>query len=180
MRYTPEKIEEISDEIICDIKCGKTFSMFINKKRELFACGVNDLNQLGIQELPSKEHLYNKNEEMCSDFVYPIKVDYFLNMKVEQISCGEGHCLAIIKDMLSNTQTIWSWGNNKFGQLGQGTIIKRSLPRPINCLFEYNNYIFDKVACGGFHSLCLIKHKDKINYIKEDFEKIICLIIDNI
>ena len=180
MRYNPEKIEEINDENICDIKCGKTFSMFINNKGELFACGVNDLNQLGIQEMPPKHHLYNKNEEMCYDFVVPTKVDYFLNMKVENISCGEGHCLAIIKDILSNTQTIWSWGNNKFGQLGQGTIIKKCLPRPINCLFEYNSYKFDKVACGGFHSLCLIKHNENLNWIEDDYKKIICIIIDDI
>ena len=180
MRYIPEKIEEINNENIVDIKCGKTFSMFINNKGELFACGVNDLNQLGIQEMPSKEHLFNKSEEMCYDFVYPIKVDYFLNMKVEKISCGEGHCLAVIKDILSNTETIWSWGNNKFGQLGQGTFIKKCLPRPINGLFEYNSYKFDEVACGGFHSLCLIKHNEDINWIYEDYEKIICTLIDDI
>ena len=180
MRYTPEKIEEINDENVVEIKCGKTFSMFINNKGDLYACGVNDLNQLGIQEMPSKEHLYNKNEEMCYDFVFPTKVDYFLNMKVESIACGEGHCLATIKDMLSNTQTIWSWGNNKFGQLGQGTIIKKCLPRPINCLFEYNSYRFDEVACGGFHSSCLIKHNESINWIYDDYEKIICMLIDEI
>ena len=180
MRYSPERIEKIKDENICDIKCGKTFSMFINNKGELFACGVNDLNQLGIQDLPPKDHLFNKSEEMCYDFIFPTKVDYFLNMKVEHISCGEGHCLAVIKDMLSNIQTIWSWGNNKFGQLGQGTFIKKCLPRPINCLFEYNSHKFDEVACGGFHSLCLIKHKDNIDWINEDYEKIICIIIDDI
>ena len=180
MRYSPEKIEELKDENISEIKCGKTFSMFVNNKGELFACGVNDLSQLGIQELPFKDHLFNKSEEMCYDFVFPTKVDYFLNMKVEHISCGEGHCLAVIKDMLSNTQTIWSWGNNKFGQLGQGTIIKKCLPRPINCLFEYNSHKFDEVACGGFHSLCLIKHKENINWIIEEYEKIICSLIDDI
>ena len=180
MRYTPEKLEEINDENVVEIKCGKTFSMFINNRGDLYACGVNDLNQLGIQEMPSKEFLYNKNEEMCYDFVFPTKVDYFLNMKVESIACGEGHCLATIKDNLSNTQTIWSWGNNKFGQLGQGTIIKKCLPRPINCLFEYNSYRFDEVACGGFHSLCLIKHNESINWIYDDYEKIICMLIDEI
>ena len=101
-------------------------------------------------------------------------------MKVENIACGEGHCLAIIKDMLSNIQTVWSWGNNKFGQLGQGTIIKKCFPRPINSLFEYNSHKFEEVACGGFHSLCLIKHHENINWIEDDFIKIICALIDEI
>ena len=180
MRYKPELIKNLDEEKIYDIKCGKTFSMFVDNKGELYSCGVNDLYQLGIPELNSKEHLYDKDEEGCCDFVFPTKVDYFLKMKVECISCGEGHCLAVIKDILSNTQTIWSWGNNKFGQLGQNTFIKKCLPRPINCLFEYNLFKFDEVACGGFHSLCLIKHNKNTNWIEGEYEKIICSIIDDI
>ena len=180
MRYEPELIKNLEDEKIYDIKCGKTFSMFVDNKGELYSCGVNDLYQLGIQEINSKEHLYDKDEEGCCDFVFPTKVDYFLKMKVECISCGEGHCLAVIKDILSNTQTIWSWGNNKFGQLGQNTFIKKCFPRPINCLFEYNLFKFEEVACGGFHSLCLIKHKKNTNWIEDEFEKIICSIINDI
>ena len=180
MRYKPELIKNLDEEKIYDIKCGKTFSMFVDNKGELYSCGVNDLYQLGIPELNSKEHLYDKDEEGCCDFVFPTKVDYFLKMKVECISCGEGHCLAVIKDILSNTQTIWSWGNNKFGQLGQNTFIKKCLPRPINCLFEYNLFKFDEVACGGFHSLCLIKHNKNTNWIEDEYEKIICSIIDDI
>ena len=180
MRDKPEKIRALDEEKICEIKCGKTFSMFVNNKGELFACGVNDLYQLGIQDNPPKDHLFDKDEETCYDFVLPTKVDYFLKMKVKYIVCGEGHCLAIINDILSNTETIWSWGNNKFGQLGQNVIIKKSLPRPINCLFEYNLFKFDEVACGGFHSLCLIKHYKNTNRIEDDYDKIICSLIDDI
>ena len=180
MRYKPEKIKCLDEEKICDIKCGKTFSIFVDNKGELFACGVNDLYQLGIQDIPPKEHLFDKDEDTCYDFVNPTKVDYFLKMKVKNISCGEGHCLAVINDILSNTQTIWSWGNNKFGQLGQNIFIKKSLPRPINCLFEYNLFKFDEVACGGFHSLALIKHHKNTDWIEDDYEKIICTLIDDI
>ena len=119
--------------------------MFINDKNELFACGVNDLNQLGIDEPFSKKHLYNKDIS-CYGFVYPIKVDCFLNMKVLKISCGEGHCLAVIKDLISNIRTIWSWGNNKFGQLGQDSLMKKFTPNPINYLSEYNSKSFEEIT----------------------------------
>ena len=180
MRYKPVKIEALDEEKICNIKCGKTFSMFVDNKGELFACGVNDLYQLGIQDKPSKNHLFDKEEYSCYDFVLPTKVDYFLKMKVKNIACGEGHCLAVIKDILSNTETVWSWGNNKFGQLGQNIFIKKCLPRPINCLFEYNLFKFDEVSCGGFHSLVLIKHHKDTNWIEEDYNEIICNLIDDI
>ena len=170
-KFTPELITYLEDEKIIDIKCGKTFTMFINNKNELFACGVNDLNQLGINEPSSKEHLIDK-DITCYDFVYPTKVDCFLNMKVLKISCGEGHCLGIIKDLISNIQTIWSWGNNNFGQLGQGSIVKKSTPNPINYLSDYNSKKFDEISCGGFHSLCLIKYKENLNWIEEDYNRI--------
>ena len=173
--FTPHLLKGLEEEKIIDIKCGKTFSMFINDKNELFACGVNDLNQLGVNEPFSKEHLHNK-ESPCYDFVYPIKIDCFLNMKVLKVSCGEGHCLAIIKDLISNITTIWSWGNNKFGQLGQGTIVKKSTPNPINYLSDYNSKNFDEISCGGFHSLCLIKHRENLNWIENDFKKIVNII----
>ena len=173
--FTPEIIHSLEKEKIIDIKCGKTFSMFINDKNELYACGVNDLNQLGINEPSSKDHLNNKSI-ICFDFVIPTKVDCFLNMKVLKISCGEGHCLAVIKDLISNIQTIWSWGNNKFGQLGQGSIVKKTTPNPINYLSEFNSKKFDEISCGGFHSLCLIKYREDLNWIEDDYNIIINVI----
>ena len=177
-RFIPENIKCLENEKIIDIKCGKTFTMFINDKNELFACGVNDLNQLGLIESFSREHLTNKSIQ-CYDFVFPTKVDCFINMKVLKIACGEGHCLAIIKDLISNIQTIWSWGNNKFGQLGQGSMIKKSTPNPINYLSEYNSKKFDEISCGGFHSLCLIKYRDNLDWIENDYSEI-SRIIDEI
>jgi alpha-tubulin suppressor-like RCC1 family protein len=146
--------------------------MFINNKNELYACGVNDLNQLGINETSSKEHLINK-EITCYDFVFPTKVDCFLNMKILKIACGEGHCLAIIKDLITNIKTIWSWGNNKFGQLGQGSLMKKTTPNPINYLSEYSSKKFENISCGGFHSLCLIKYNQNLKWIEDDYNEII-------
>ena len=110
----------------------------------------------------------------------PLILDYFLNMKVEKISCGEAHCLAIVKDFFSNERIIWSWGNNGLGQLGLGDKMKVSLPKPITFLFEYKKNKFENVSCGGFHSLCLIKHRDDVNWIENDFKYNICRVINEI
>ena len=55
---------------IKDIQCGKTFSLFINTTNNLYACGINDLNQLGFKELEPKDNLYNP-EIQCDDYIYP-------------------------------------------------------------------------------------------------------------
>ena len=152
-KLLPEKIN-ISG--IKNIQCGKTFTMFINSENKLLACGNNDINQLGFN------HEKNYNKRKCHDFVFPTLIDSFSTFEVKKISCGEGHCLAIINDIsFSGIQSLWSWGNNKFGQLGQGSTTKISLPKPINLLMDYSNYRcgFEEISCGGFHSLCLVKYK---------------------
>ena len=175
--FTPKKIQTLQNKKISDIQCGKTFSMFIDSSGGLYSCGVNDLYQLGIPELPPQDHIKNFDAK-CNDFIIPTRLEYFLGMKVEKISCGEGHCVAIIKDQLSNGKLIWSWGNNRYGQLGLGDKSNISLPKPITFLFEYTKNKFESVSCGGFHSLCLIKHNEDINWIEDDFNNIICKVIN--
>ena len=126
-----------------------------------------------------QDHIKNFDAK-CNDFIIPTRLEYFLGMKVEKISCGEGHCVAIIKDQLSNGKLIWSWGNNRYGQLGLGDKSNISLPKPITFLFEYTKNKFESVSCGGFHSLCLINHKENLNWIENDFTNNICKIINDI
>ena len=173
--FTPQKIKTFENKtLINDIECGKTFSMFISSKGELFSCGVNDLYQLGIQESPPI-----KKEGQCRDIVFPTIVECFSFMKVEKISCGEAHCIAIIKDS-SNNRIIWSWGNNRYGQLGLGDKIKFSSPTIVTFFFEYKENKFESISCGGFHSLCLIENNEDISWIENDFKNTICKIINNI
>ena len=144
--------------------------MFINNKNEILATGVNDLNQLGIIDNPQMKN----NEIVCYDIIFPTRLDYLIEKKVIKLSCGEGHCVAIIN--YPENETVWSWGNNKFGQLGHGSWVPKSLPTPINYLLGFNNnkkIMFEEIACGGFHSLCLIKYRDDISWIEDDFKKII-------
>ena len=173
-RMIPEKINITG---IKDIQCGKTFTMLINKENKLLACGNNDLCQLGF-----KSELKD-NKRRCYDLVYPTIIDSFSTFEVIKISCGEGHCLAIINDSsFSGIKCPWSWGNNKFGQIGQGSTIKINLPSPINLLLDYINdkSEFEEISCGGYHSLCLIKRKKNINWIYDDFEKKISKVIDDL
>ena len=150
---TPTKLKiEATNEDIIDIKCGKTFSMFLTTNGELFACGVNSAYQLGI----ARNKNSNSISEKCFDFVTPVRLDVFLNMKVIKIACGESHCIAVVQE--NKVKTMWSWGNNKFGQLGLGTQDKKSKPRPLNYFLYYSNVDIEDVACGEYHSLCLLKN----------------------
>lgn len=173
-RFLPEKINING---IKNIQCGKTFTLFINKENKLLGCGNNDLNQLGFN--------FDKNNEKrnCHDLIYPTIIDSFSTFEVKKIACGEGHCLAIIKDAsFSGLQSLWSWGNNKFGQLGQGSTSKIGLPKPMNLLMDYGSDKkgIEEISCGGFHSLCLVKYKESINWLYNDFDERIVKVIDEI
>jgi len=53
----------------------------------------------------------------------------------------------VIEDLSNKTLSLWSWGSNRFGQLGQGNQIKKSMPKPINYILGYTNSQVIEVRC---------------------------------
>ena len=142
----PVKITTLNPHHITKTYCGSHFSMFITENNEVFSCGDNSKCQLGLEDK--------------TDILIPLQIDTLFTMKVEKISCGESHCLAMIKDEITKTKTIWGWGSNLYGQLGLGNQIQNTMPRPIAFFMDYNA-IVDDVKCGKNFSLVLLRRKDK-------------------
>jgi len=61
------------------------------------------------------------------------------------ISAGNHHSLAVKSD-----GSLWAWGKNHFGQLGDGTTSERHSPVKIG---SDNDWVM--VSAGGFHSLAV-------------------------
>ena len=90
----PEKILDYLDDIeIKNIECVSNYTFFQTKNNDLLACGNNDKEQLGIQD-----NNVPQMTKMCNDYIIPTEIEQFSLLKVNQIACGEEHCLAIIKD----------------------------------------------------------------------------------
>ncbi len=64
-----------------------------------------------------------------------------------KVFAGAGHTV-----LLSQQGAIWSWGSNKFGQLGDGTKIDRSVPVKL----PFFGIVKD-IACGERHTVALMK-----------------------
>jgi len=163
---------------IVDVVCGKTFSMFIDKDGKLYGCGNNDYGQLGtcLEIDTSRSHLFNPKDDYnnCSDIVFPRAIECFSKMKVKKIACGDNHCLAVIEDSINQVTSVWSWGMNKYGQLGQGNNLETQTPKPISYFYDYNNCRIVDVACGAYFSLCLFSNfsqsrTNNVNDIMEHF-----------
>lgn len=68
-------------------------------------------------------------------------------IKFVAISSGNSFSIAIAKD-----GTLWSWGDNFYGQLGDGTKINRSYPKKIPGISDVI-----KISCGENHVIALKK-----------------------
>ena len=157
----PKKIDKLQKSKIILISCGDNFSFFQSKNNEIFTCGNNDTHQLGFDG-------YSPNlKKQCNDFIIPTQIESFCDLKVTKITCGQSHCLAIVKDSLSNTITAWCWGDNSYGQLGLGMNNKRRPPTLINTLLEYVSVPFD-IACGKNFSVVCLKRENKIYHLEND------------
>ena len=66
---------------------------------------------------------------------------------IDQISCGTRHSL------LLKGNSVYSFGNNVYGQLGLGDFITRTIPTKIIELNLTLNIL--NISAGGFHSMIL-------------------------
>jgi len=125
----PLEIESLSD--VAAVSAGEAHSIALKKDGTVWAWGYNGQGQLGNGAMAE------------SRLPTPVQVSSLFEIKA--IAAGERHCLALKDD-----GTVWAWGDNWSGQLGDGT--KRSSPSSIQV-----NGLSDvtAIAAGLGHSLAL-------------------------
>lgn len=90
------------------ISCGENFSAGIKADNSLWLWGANAVGQLGDNTVASKSS--------------PVQtVTGGTNWAA--VSCGMDHVLAVKTD-----GTLWAWGGNSNGHLGDGTVVNKSSP----------------------------------------------------
>jgi hypothetical protein len=119
---------------IKNICCGANHTLALSGFGKVYAWGDNQFGQTG-----------NGNDGGLQ--LKPILVDGFGNEKISIITCGATHSLALTK-----SGRVFSWGNNKFGQLGFNDCDMYNKPRLIDLSEQIT-----KICCGENHSLLLSK-----------------------
>lgn len=117
------------------ISAGENHSLALKNDGTVRAWGLNSGGQLGI------------NSDI--DAFVPVQVigpgnSGFLS-NVEGVSAGKSHSLARYAD-----GTVWAWGNNSSGQLGDGTTISQSTPVKVLDISAATT-----ISAGGNHSAAL-------------------------
>jgi E3 ubiquitin-protein ligase HERC4 len=127
----------LNNEFIIDISCGTRHSLVLTNCGEVYAWGSNRSGQIG--------NGCNNNQ------LIPIKVKGFNNARVVMISCGWNHSMA-----LTECGHVFSWGRNKFGQLGIGNTVDSNEPKFVTVIDGNKcNVFIEKISCGSEHSLLL-------------------------
>ena len=113
------------------VACGNRHTVAIKTDGTLWSWGANNRGQLG-QDVST---VYNRSS--------PIQVGALTTWST--VACGSYYTFATKTD-----GTLWSWGHNNVGQLGQNNTINRSSPVQVGALTTWS-----AVACGDNHTIAI-------------------------
>ena len=146
-RKLPTKIPGI---IAKYVSCGARYTVLIDANNEVWSFGSNFYGQLGIGNHQIKKAPTQIYMPMSPNTTDDSSSIMRIGMRAKFVSCGEAHTVLI--DM---NNAVWSFGYNKFGQLGNDDLSYKNIPVKISELTA------KFVACGKLHTL-LIDMYDRI------------------
>lgn len=127
------------------VAAGNGFSLALKQDGTVWAWGDNTYGQLGATSADSC------GGAPCSKT--PIQVSSLT--EVVAIAAGGYHGLALKRD-----GTVWAWGLNVYGQLGDGTTTNRTTPVQVSGLSGIT-----QIGSKAFHSLALAAtHQETLSY----------------
>jgi len=137
VRLKPEKI---MDDVLY-VSAGGSHSLAIKTDNSLWAWGDNHYGQIGDGTRIDPDALIPKNMQGRIQSSPPVKI----MENVILASAGRFHSLAVKED-----GSLWAWGDNFDGQLGDGTTMDKSAPVRI-----MDGVVF--IAAGTDHSMAIKK-----------------------
>jgi len=145
-RVTPVQVKELTG--VKAIAAGGYFNLALMEDGTVWSWGYNGFEQLGDGSSQNRAvPVQVKGGESGEDFLSEIKF----------ITAGDTHAIAI-----KENGTVWAWGNNNSGQLGDGTTIRRSTPVQVRGGNSGEEYLSDiiSVSAGNVHSIALKDNKN--------------------
>ncbi|XP_065152323.1 probable E3 ubiquitin-protein ligase HERC4 isoform X1 [Paramisgurnus dabryanus] len=131
----PEQVVSLDAQNIVAVCCGEAHTLALNDKGQVFAWGLGSDGQLGLANTEERVRV-------------PRTVKSLSEVSITQVTCGYWHSLA-----LARGGQVFSWGQNKYGQLGlgkQGACV--SSPHLIQSL---QGVPITQISAGGAHSFGL-------------------------
>lgn len=134
-------------EEVTEVHAGFSVNAILTNKNKLFTWGNGNFLQLGY--IPSTIIMYGKVQRKPRS-VQMLSGDF---LKVKIISVGRDHCCCV-----GQNNTVWSWGINTNGKLGNASSNNSIIPTKI-CSLEILKSNPIQISCGGQHTLLLTQNK---------------------
>ena len=110
--FKPVKVRDLAGAVA--VAAGQHHSVALKKDGTVWAWGWNDYGQIGNGTLRADRYLQTEVKGLTG---------------VSKIAAGGGHTVVVKKD-----GTVWAWGYNDYGQLGDGSTVAKSVPTKISDL----------------------------------------------
>lgn len=104
---------------VIDVAAGSDFSLALKTDGSLWTWGKNDSGQLGDGTITTYYDKFEEKIKINNNKSKPVKI----MDDVAYIAAGTDHSLAVTTD-----GSLWSWGWNFWGQLGDGNTISKLFP----------------------------------------------------
>jgi alpha-tubulin suppressor-like RCC1 family protein len=119
----------------------------VSTEPRYYAWGDNSNGQIGNNDTLNKTGPFSLLNSTVPAFSTPSQVgsDYF-----NKVTAGVSYSIGLKTDY-----TLWSWGLNSGGQLGEGTITTRSSPTQIGNYFNLGPLSYNTVSAGASHVLAV-------------------------
>ncbi|RDD45256.1 Ultraviolet-B receptor UVR8 [Trichoplax sp. H2] len=134
-RFAPLKIASFKSSNVIDISCHELHAAAVTSSGELYTWGKGSEN-------------FNRLGYLCQNKqTSPALVHSLSAYTIFSVACGYNHTLAV-----TNTGSVYSFGDNSNSQLGVGDTEPYAEPQLVTVLNDEN---IIKVACGKYHSAAL-------------------------
>jgi alpha-tubulin suppressor-like RCC1 family protein len=153
-QFAPQLVVGFAATGMAGISAGGTHTLAFKNNSSAYAWGNNGYGQLGN---------YTVTPSAVPVQVYKYALDKVtLNgplTRVAAVSAGGNHSLAIVND-----GTVWAWGDNALGQLGDGTIISRIAAVQIQNPLTGSPLVASLISAGGSHSLAMLANNTAMSW----------------
>ncbi|KAM0052515.1 putative regulator of chromosome condensation 1/beta-lactamase-inhibitor protein II [Helianthus debilis subsp. tardiflorus] len=134
-KWRPAFVSAFGDGNLREIACGGAHTLFLTDSGNVYAAGLNDCGQLGV-------------DDGRSFTIEPVEVSG-LPKDIIKISAGYYHSSAI-----TESGELYVWGKNNSGQLGLGRKASKVVPVPSKVDF-LNGVPIKMAALGSDHSMAV-------------------------
>jgi len=130
---TPVQVKVPAGHTIIQVAAAAYDSLALDSDGTLWAWGSNVSGELGTGNYASS--------------TTPVQVKIPAGHSITQVAAGDSHSLAVASD-----GTVWAWGENGYGQLGNGT--NTSSTTPVQVKIPAGHTI-TQIATGSYHSVAV-------------------------